>query len=248
MAEKDAMSDTTNNFPTPEEVTSILAEPEYDLSDFTAEEKAVASKVIPIVAAKAFEAARVRAEANKAKEISEYVDNLSIQNTEMIQRELEKIKEANKPPSIEDLNTLLSQEYLEMTVRLSVRGENGRQERVFTIRELPQAVETKLLKSVFDLLVPELRKISALEFTPGTTVEQKLGQIVGMLPGAMHLMADLCAMCLDPYGDEKVDGEWVRSNMSSARIRDVLEAQVAVGRIRDFFSQASRIIPQFLTQ
>src|SRR5215472_3082574 len=142
-----------HNFPSPKEVAEILStEPEYDLSTLTAEEKPIALKLIPLVVGRVRETVRVDLEAKKARELEQHIQSLSAQNAEMMEKEITKLKESNKPPSPEDLSKLLSQEYAEMTVRLVVRDGSGRKERTFVIRELPQSIEMRLFKSIFDLL------------------------------------------------------------------------------------------------
>ena len=226
----------------PEQVAEALASETVDeLKDLTPEEAVIGAKLLPLLAAKANQ----KAEANKAKELVEVVDQLKKDNAAMMEEELRKIREANKPPDATEMTKLLSQEYLEFTVRVFERKTKA--EREFVIRELPQSIELKFVKSIKKAIVPHLKLISGVEFQTGTDVASKLQQVIEIIPELMEVLADVCAMCLDPFGDGKVEDritkEWVQANMGSDRIQKVVLAQGMANRFRDFFSLASRFIP-----
>ncbi len=239
------MSDGATVIPDPADVAAILEDPvdEYRLTDVltTEEEKAVAQKILPNVLAILAAKANGMAEANYTKKIAETLKEYRAEFEKARDAELEKIRQEMKPPSNEDLQKLLNQEYQEFTVKVWERALKT--ERVFVIRELPQAIELKLFKSIQKNLVPHLKTISGLEFETGTNMAGKLQQVVEIIPEMMELLAENCATCLDPFESDGINKDWVQKNMNSDRIIKVLSAQITANRFRDFFSIASRAIP-----
>lgn len=230
--------DQETSFPTKEEVESAIAEPEEppELAALSPEEKAVGIKLLPLLTAKIME----QAEARKTKKLLEEVEKIKASNAEMMQAEIKKLHERNKPPDPKQLEQLLSQEYGTMPVR--IEGRTGVQN--FTLRELPQEAEKRLMTLIQKYLVPHLKTLAAVEWTSATTTAAKLQTVIDIIPDALDLLAACCVICLDPYGDVGIDQPWVQKNMSSARILNVVEAQVTVGKFRDFISAAYRLFPQ----
>ena len=200
----------------------------------TEEQKAIGAKVLAVISAKAY----AKAEAMKAKELQSFVDRLKADNELQIKQTIEKIRNEAKPTSPADLEKLLSQEYVEVTFTVKERT-NSYNERTFVLRELPQTIELKFLKSIQQTIVPRLREVTSIEWSEGN-VTQKLQRLIEMLPDAMDTLAENCATCLDPFGYEKIDKNWVQSNLSSFRIFNVIEAQVMVSKMRDFFYSISK--------
>lgn len=215
---------------------ALESEPD-ELSNLTEEERKVAAKILPIVAGKA----NATAEARKAKDLEKLQLELTAQNKKLITEYLEDLKKQNTPPTIDELEKLVNQEYIEFTVKIRERSGQGG-EKIFTIRELPQAVELKLFKSVQRAIVPHLKQLSQLEFS-GEGMADKLQVVIDAVPELIDTLAENAALCLDPYNAGGITKEWVQANLSSYRVMSIIEAQVTAGRFRDFFSAASRSIP-----
>jgi hypothetical protein len=227
--------------PTAEEVASALSAPPDDpLQNLTPEEATVAAKLLPALADKANKAA----EAKKAKELEELIKTLSAENIKLRDIELEKLRAANKPPNPQELEKLLSQEYLEFTLRIPT--EDGVSD--FVIRELPQAAETRLFNTIKKKLVPALSALSSIEWNSSMTTASKLEKVIDATPLALDTMSELVSVCLNPFGKSStINAVWVQNNLSSVRQLSVLEAQVAANRFRDFFSALSRFTPGLMT-
>lgn len=215
-------------------------EPEELQSLKTPEEKQIGAKILPMIAAKA----NAMAEANYAKKLDSAVDQLKTENQKWIETQMEEIRKANTPPDANDLEKLLSQEYLEVPVRLMEKSGRSTVEKSFVLRELPQATEQKFFKVIQKGIVPLVKEISSVEWTSSETVAGKLQKLIDAGPEILDTLADLCALCLDPFGEEGITKEWVQANMSSNRIVRVIDAQVQVSRLRDFFSGISQLFPR----
>jgi len=225
-------------FPTREELESAIAEPVEppELASLSPEEKAIGAKLLPILTAKISQ----EAEARKAKKLAEEVEKLKAANEQMMRDEIQKLRDSQKPPDPKQLEQLLTQEYGEMEV--PVRGKNGPQ--TFTLHEMPQEAEKRLVAIVQKHLVPHLRELAAVEWTANTTTAEKYQRVIDIVPSALDMMAECCAICLDPYNEAGITAEWVQKNMASLRILHVIEAQMTVSRFRDFISAAYRLFPQ----
>lgn len=227
--------------PTREQVEAALADPdqtEDELSVLTAEERTAAAAFLPRLVAKI----RARSEADAAKKLADQTNELIAQNNRMMTEEVAKLRAQLQPPDPAQLETLLSQEYGQMQV--SVFGRKAATEKTFTLRELPQAVERKVIGIVTKTIVPHLKELAAVEWAASASNAEKLQKILDMLPNGMDMLAECCALCLDPFGDEGITTEWVQANMSSSRIMNVIEAQFTISRLRDFGSAVSRLIPR----
>lgn len=225
-------------FPTREELESAVEEPvePIELESLSPEEKVIGAKLLPILTAKISQ----EAEARKAKKLAEEVERLKAANEKMMQDEIQKLRDSQKPPDPKQLEQLLTQEYGEMEV--PIKGKSG--PRTFLIRELPQEAEKRLVAIVQKHLVPHLKELAAVEWTASTTTAQKYQRVIDIVPSALDMMAECCAICLDPYTEEGITPDWVQKNMGSLRILNVIEAQMTVSRFRDFISAAYRLFPQ----
>lgn len=233
------MPEVVEQFPSPDLAASILApEPSEDPTSIleTDEERAVAVRILPLLAEKA----NKLAEANKTKQLEAEIDRLRVANEAMIKAKIDELTAANKPLEFGEVQKLISQEYLDIPIK--VREGRTKREREFTLCELSQAVEQKFLQKITKSIVPHLKELQTLDWSQGSMAE-KITMLVEALPGTLDLLAELAALALDPYGEEKVDAQWVAANMSSKRIMDVVEGQIAVSRFRDFFSAVYRLFP-----
>jgi hypothetical protein len=171
------------------------------------------------------------------------MDDLSVavreENKKAIDAAMEEIQKKLKPPTQEEIQKLLNQELMEFTVTVG-----GTEKRKFTIVELPQAVEKKMVRVIRDRLVPIATEISALTMNllQGDAAD-KLVKLMSTFEPALGVMTDLCVIVLNPYGDDKeVTLEWVEKNLTSQRILSIVVAQFECNRMRDFFSQLSLTI------
>jgi hypothetical protein len=237
--------------PTPEEIKDVLAEPQADLPEIelfqTDEERKIALRMLPVLQMKAIAAAKITAEADKAREMKDFVDKLIAENQEILKKKIDEIQKSMTPPTSEELQKLLSQEYVEFTLKLRCDGK----EREFVLRELPMAAETRLLKMVQKTLASRIKEIGAIDWrgeVGSNTLVERIVKIMELVPGAIETMSACCAVCLDPLGeDPKITGDWVQNNLSLGRLASIIQAQLEVGRYRDFFSRVSKVIPGLMT-
>ncbi len=82
--------------------------------------------------------------------------------------------------------------------------------------------------------------LSDLEFSPGSSVADNLQKIIDLVPEVAIVLAQLCAVALDR------DAEWVSNTLSIRRQYNIVQAQLQVGRYRDFISAASTSIQQMM--
>jgi hypothetical protein len=205
------------------------------LKNLTPEEVAIAQKILPAITVRANELAQ----ANYTRSLEQTITSLKAENEKIIQAEIQKFRDGNKPLEPKDIQALLTQEYAEFSVKLSDRTGKAKD---FVIRELPQAVELKMMKVLQKAIVPHLRELNAIEWNAGTSTTDKLQKLIDIVPEALDTLSDICVMALDPFGDESVTKEWVQRNMSSFRIIAVIEAQFMTSKVRDFFSAGSRLM------
>lgn len=224
---------------------AIEPEVEIDeLANLTPEEQVVAKKLIPIIAAKA----NARAEANKAKALETFQSELIASNKKWMEEQLEKWRKEMTPPSTEDINTLLNQEYAEFPLHIKESNGSGVKQRDFVIRELPLSVEIKVLKAIQKTLGARIKEFSAIEWNTASSTLDRIQRLVDMVPGALETLAECCALCLDPFQEAKIDQEWVLRHVGLTTLTAILTAQEKASRYRDFLSLSSRFIPGAMTQ
>lgn len=225
--DRQTLENALGDIPTPDDKALEVLPPE---------ERVIGMKLLPGLISSITE----KVEARGAKKLSERVTELNAANDKMMRDEMAKFRARQEPPKPEELEKLLSQGYETMPIKIP--GETG--ERVFEIGELPQAAEKRLMDVISKHLLPHLKELSAIEFTNSSNVGQKIQVALSVLPTAMDMMADLAVIALNPYNkDETITREWVQNHLNSSRITNLIEAQIHVGKIRDFISAASRLIP-----
>lgn len=178
-----------------------------------------------------------------AKEIEDFRTKMQADNDAALQRVIDDWKAQQQPPTVEEIHTLLSQEYLTFPVVIPWESETSTEkERTFTIRELPQSIEKKFYKNFKEQVISRASDLGALTFDMlEGDVGAKITKLLEVLDPAFDLMADAVVMILNPRGKEKeISREWVQENLSSYRQWNIIYAQVQVNRLRDFFSQLSR--------
>lgn len=208
--------------------------PEELLQFDNEQERNIAARLLPVIAAKA----NRQAEANKAKELEKFMAELQTENKKLLDAKLEEFRKAMTPPSAEELQKVLDQEYLSFGLKL--RGRSGATKE-FTIQELPMATEAKVVKMLQKTLGSRLKDFSSVEWSAELSMIEKIERLMAMVPGALETLSDCLAVCLDPWGeDSDITGLWVRENVSGSRMANILNAQIEVSRLRDFLSLASR--------
>lgn len=155
-----------------------------------------------------------------------------------VKKRFDEWQKAQKPPSPEDLQKLLDQNYLEFKVKL----HTGDGEREFTIVELPQVVEQKFYRLFKNKLLQKASVIASIaQANMDEPMEKKFRFALDAIDESFDILAEACVLVLNPFG--KTDGvtaEWIKSNLSSNRVWNIVFAQIEANRLRDFFSQISQ--------
>ena len=197
---------------------------------------AIGARILPVLAGRA----NALAEKHKAEELQKLVTQLTTDNKKLVEAKLEEYRKALTPPTKEDIQKILDQEYIEFTLKVG----HGQEEKEFVIRELPLAAEVKIVKALSKTLGERLQDISRLDWSEGLGIVEKVKQIMTVVPGAMDTLADCCAIVLDPWNENGITADWVMKNVGATRLINILSAQFEVSKYRDFFSQASRFMPR----
>lgn len=171
---------------------------------------------------------------------------LEKKQNEVIQKGLqayyEEWKKEQKPPEPEDIQVLLDQEYETFTLPVDVMNivDNTVERRTFVIRELPQAIEKKFYRQFKVNLLNKISELEALvQSEMDTTFENKVKAGLNLFDESFDVMADAVVMILNPFGNKDIDRAWVQNNICSDRQWRIIEAQMKVNRLRDFFSKVS---------
>lgn len=193
---------------------------------------------------------KVRAEI-KAKyeaEFKELSERLKAENSTALDAAIKQIREEMTPPKETDIQKLLDQEYLTFAVKIPcpyLDGTTGTRLRLFTLVELPQSVERKILRQLKQKLIPITQELSALTVNLlSGDASEKIKALMESVEPVMDAMICVTTIILNPYGKEPgIDEDWVQENVSIDRILRIISAQMQCNRVRDFFSlvaQASR--------
>lgn len=148
------------------------------------------------------------------------------------------LKASMTPPTHEEIQKVLDQEYQEFTITLPFNGG----QRKFLLQEMPMAVEKKFYARLKAEIVPIAEQLSSLtvDLLQGEAAK-KIENAMNMIEPVMDVMCFACAVSLNPRGeDAEINEDWVRNNLSSSRIMAVLNAQAMCNRMRDFLSILSR--------
>jgi hypothetical protein len=195
-------------------------------------------------------AIKVEVAANSAREIAEIRDGLVRGAREQIDAKIAEITKASGPTNPQDMQKLVSQEYLNFPLSIVTVKPVPNEEPIeatvhFTIREMPQAQEKKLLEILTLRIPPMMKKFQGLKFTTGSSNMEKLREAISVAPEIVDLIAGMTALCLDPYSTRpEIDQHWVQEHLATSRQMAILEAQFMASRIRDFFYAVSRVIPR----
>lgn len=192
------------------------------------------AELTPVITAKV--------EADKKVEIAIELDKLRKESDVKIQQlvndRFKQIKKEQKPLTKEQIQTLLDQEYATFDVKLRYPDDEKTGYKTFTLRELPQSIEKRFYEQGQKLLLEKARELSAASFKLGEgDMLTKITEWMQFFNPVFDIMADACAMCLNPFGtDPQVNKDWVQKNVSSYRILMIVRAQVEINKLRDFFS------------
>lgn len=202
-------------------------------------EREIAARLLPKLA----DSANRQAEANKAKELKRTVDELVAQNKDTITAHLEKLTKSATPPTQEELTRLVSQEYADVDIKLRAGGID----KSFTIRELPMDIEKRVIKALQKTIKDRVQEFGRVDWGEDKSLINQIIKIMDMVPGTIDTLAEIAAVCLDPYQeDSKINGDWVRANVSMTRLAGIIITQLEVNRYRDFLSLTGRFFPGML--
>ena len=157
---------------------------------------------------------------------------------QVLEEKLQEIEKSRKPPTKEEIQTLLDQEYLTFQLTLVISGKK----KEFTITELPQEAEKKFYKQFKTQLMDKASDLVALtQATMDQGMEAKMKAFLDSIDYSMDVLAEACALVLNPRDeDEEITNKWCQKNISSTRMWNIVKAQIEVNRLRDFFSQLSQ--------
>lgn len=190
--------------------------------------------------------AKEKLEVWKAEELAD----LEARQQQLIHEDVEKLvqkyMEEQGPPTADEIQKLLSQEYLEFKVSIRTVVGEADEERVktieFVITELPQSVEKQFYKKFKKQIVDLAPQINAwVQKNLDKSVIERVEGFLETVDGGMDLMAEAVVYVLNPRGKKTfITKEWVADNISSIRQWNILQAQADANRLRDFFSLVSR--------
>ncbi|GEM_PF-2083152 len=144
-------------------------------------------------------------------------------------RAVEEFKRTFPPPSDEQVERLLYPELHEFPVELG--GQR------YSLRELPALAEKKFLRLVEQKLPALVSEILSFDERLGENAAQSFSRLFARAGAALDLVADACALVLDPAGEQRVTREFVQQHASTARQLRILKAQLLLNGARDFLSQ-----------
>lgn len=154
--------------------------------------------------------------------------------------------EQQKPPEPDDIQKLLDQEYVTFHIKVQYfDDEYETKSEMFTIRELPQSVEKKFYKQFREKIIDKLQHLEAITQSEiDKPFEDKAKAFLTLVDESFDMLSEAVVLCLNPFGKKKINEvvlttEWVQNNISSDRQWRIIEAQMKVNRLRDFFSKVS---------
>jgi len=170
------------------------------------------------------------------------LDDVRKEYDKLLASGLEKIAEDWKkqqvPPTHDEIQTLLSQEYEEFTIKVDyVKGDQPTSE-LFTIRELPQAAEKRFGKKVKDKLLKNLSSLKAFsQASIDMPFEKRIEAAISLFDESWDALPEATQIVLNPYGTkEHVTVQWIENNISTYRQWKIVDAQIKVNRVKDFLS------------
>jgi len=172
-------------------------------------------------------------------EINKISAQIRQENEKVVKDAIERYRKELAPPTEEDMQKLLTQEYVEFKVDVKTKDAKGETViKNFVISELSQKVEKKIYKKIKDILIPFSTELTALSMNlMEGDAAKKIVQVMNTFEPVLDVMSGIAAIALNPYGeDEDVTEDWVMGHLSSTRIAKIVMAQIEANRMRDFFS------------
>ncbi len=145
------------------------------------------------------------------------------------QKAVEEFKRNFPPPTEEQIERLLYPELSEFAFELG--GQR------FVLRELPALTEKKFLRLVEQKLPALVAEILRFDERLGEDPVRAFTQLLTRAETALDLVAEACALVLDPSGERGIGREFVQAHASTARQLRVLQAQLLLNAGRDFLSR-----------
>lgn len=185
----------------------------------------------------------------KATELADLDEKMSFQIQKDVQELVDKWIAEQGPPSKDQIQVLLDQEYATFPLKVRVEDtsdnpatETGYTEMEFVITELPQTIEKEFFKKFKKQILDLAPQINAwVQSNMDKSVEDRVRGFLETVDGGMELMAEAVVLVLNPRGKKAyVTKEWVQFNVSSLRQWNILQAQLDASKLRDFFSRVSR--------
>jgi gas vesicle protein len=172
----------------------------------------------------------------KERELAELRDKQTEQIEELVKKYYDKIQEEMKPLTQEQINTLLNQEYATFPVKITTRDKKVKE---FTLVELPAAAEQKFYDQFRKRILERIKEAAAIDqATMDLPADKRIQSFLDSFTDAFDILADATAICLNWEGaDEEVNPEWCKKHIASSRMWNIIQAQIHVNRLRDFFSQ-----------
>lgn len=151
-------------------------------------------------------------------------------------------KKDQKPPTVEQIQELLDQEYVTFTLPVTyVKDDDTTAVKTFTIRELPQTLERRFFKQFKENITNKISDLEALvQSDIDAPFDKKVKAGLEMVDEGFDVMAEAVLIIINPYKRHAdIDKAWVQNNIGSDRQWQIIKAQMEVNRLRDFFSKVS---------
>jgi hypothetical protein len=182
---------------------------------------------------------RSRLEIWKVEELSALEERQAAMIQDALAKHFEEEEAKRKPLDRDQIQLLLSQEYVTMKVKVPEADKMLE----FTLQELPQDVEKKFYDRFKNKVVERAADIASLsQDSMDAPLAEKIQRTLLMTEEGLMVMADTTALILN-YGKPEelrqvdITAEWVSKRLSSSRQWSILLAQSHINRLRDFFSQ-----------
>jgi len=162
---------------------------------------------------------------------------------EGLQKLFDKWVEEQKPPTNEEIQLLLNQEYETFFLKVHFLDDAGEEKsEMFTLRELPQSVEIAFYKQFTDRVMNKVQSLAAFAQTDiERPFEERAKSFLTLFGEGFDLLADAVVLVLNPFGKRKdITRDWIQQHVSSNRQWNIIEAQMKVNRLKDFFSKVSQ--------
>lgn len=174
----------------------------------------------------------------KTKEFATFAEKQDEALTKAVQDYIKDLEEKRRPPTDEEIEKLLNQEYKEFSLKVKPVN-NGDEEKEFIIRELPMDAEQQFFRQFRDNVKNKSSDIAALaQRIIDTPKEEQVMALLNAVDGMFDVIADATAISLNPLKENQgINRKWVKENISSMRQWNICQAQVRVNRLRDFFYQ-----------